>query len=128
MRFEFGNAEEKSAVNADGMPNGWFVGSRRFIEDGSLRQNEQCEIKWSVHPQGFDSGIKPCAAGWGISVLVSGDFRIAIRESPHSDWHECRLSRPGDYFISLGGHSHRYRAEADCVLVTFRRTPPTNCD
>lgn len=125
MRFEFGNASEKSAINADGVPNGWFVGSRRFIGDGSLRQNEDCEIKWSVHPQGFDSGIKPCAAGWGISVLVSGNFSIAIRESPDSDWHECQLNCQGDFFISEGGHSHRYRADTDCVLVTFRLTPLT---
>jgi hypothetical protein len=125
MQFEFGNASEKSAISADGIPNGWFVGSRRFIEDFCLRQNEHCEIKWSVHPKGFDSGIKPCASGWGISILVSGDFWIAVRDQPDSDWQECRLSRPGDFLISHGGDLHRYRAEADSVLVTFRLTLPS---
>ncbi len=122
VRFETGNAFEKSAINADGTRNGWFVGSRRFIEGSELRQNEQCEIKWSTHPAGYDSGVKPCASGWGISILLSGDLRIAFRDFPDSDWQESRLSSPGDFIISQGGDSHWYRADADCVLVTFRLT------
>ncbi len=73
VRFETGNAFEKSAINADGTRNGWFVGSRRFIEGSELRQNEQCEIKWSTHPAGYDSGSN--------HALVVGGYRYSCLET-----------------------------------------------
>jgi len=124
MNVEFGNAAECSAVNQDGTPNGWFVGSSRFIHQRSLRQCEIMEMKWSVHPRGYDSGIKPCATGLGISVLIEGRFWFAIRESSTAPWQEFRLEKRGDFVVSHGGSEHHYRAIDDCTLLTVRLTLP----
>src|SRR5688572_26648346 len=113
MKVEIGSAIEQSALNPDGTPNGWFVGSRRFIHENSLRQCENMEIKWSLHPNGFYSGIKPCAVGLGISVLIDGIFVLGIREAADQPWQEFRLDKRGDFILSLGGNAHYYRAEDD---------------
>lgn len=123
MKVEVGNAAESSALNSDGTPNGWFVGSSRFIRQHGLRQCEVMEMKWATHSEGFDSGPKPCAAGLGISVLIEGRFLIAFREH-NEPWQEHLLSNRGDFVISLGGSEHYYRALTDCTLLTVRLTLP----
>lgn len=126
MRIEVGNAWEKSATNPDGQKNGWFMGSSRFIKEASLRQCEDLELKWSVHPKGFDSGAKSCAPDVGISILVEGHFLIGFRNGPNEAWQEYRLENRGDFLISHGGSQHRYRAIEDCTLLTIRLTRAGN--
>lgn len=124
MKVEVGNATKCSALNPDGTPNGWFLGSSRFIREPSLRQCDAIEMKWSIHPKGYDSGVKPCASGLGISILIEGRFWFAIRENDDGAWQEFSLEHLGDFLISRGGSEHRYRAVEDCTLLTVRLTPP----
>ncbi len=122
MQIDSGNALLDSTLSETGEPTGWFVGSQRFIKKMGLCQNELMEIKWSTHPQGFDSGVKPCALGPGISVLISGIFLIAFRGSSSEEWSEYRMANQGDYVMTHGIGEHYYVAIEDSVLITVRLT------
>lgn len=124
LLVETGNASECSALGPDGKPNGWFMGSRRFIAGQTLRANEIVELKWSHHARGFEAGIKPCSPYLGISLLIEGRFQISFRESPEGEWRDYTLERRGDFLISHGGLDHISRALEDSVLLTVRLSVP----
>lgn len=123
LRVEQGNAWEVSAKNADGMPNGWFMGSKKFIPDGTLRQSEDVELKWSVIPKGTKSAPRKCSPFKGITILLSGHFTIQFRDQAGDSWTGYEMTQPGDFIISHGGLEHFDFANEDSVLLTVRITP-----
>ena len=64
----------------DGAANqGWLLG--HFMPKGELLHSTDVEVKWGVHPEGQPrpDGWAPTSDTVGLSVLVSGEFRIAFR-------------------------------------------------
>ena len=120
LRIESGNAWQKSAMSPNGMKNGWFFGSSRFINDDSLRQCEDMEIKWSIHHKGWDSGIKPCSPFLGMSILIQGKFSILFRETEADNWQEHWMITQGDFIVSKGGVQHISKAHEDSIILTVR--------
>ena len=124
LKVESGNAWSNSVIGSDGLPNGWFMGSSRFIKGDTLRANEIFELKWSQFPKGFDAGIKPCSPFMGISILISGRFEISFRDSADEPWRVYFMEKQGDFIISHGGLEHISRAIEDSVLLTVRLSIP----
>ena len=124
LKVESGNAWSNSVIGSDGLPNGWFMGSNRFIKGDTLLANEIVELKWSHFHKGFDAGIKPCSPFMGISILIEGRFQISFRDSPSETWKEYYMEKQGDFIISHGGFEHISRALEDSVLLTVRLSVP----
>ena len=124
LQVEAGNSWDNSAIGQDGLPNGWFMGSSRFIKGETLRANDIVELKWSQFAKGFDAGIKPCSPFRGISILIEGRFQILFRDSPDEPWREYNMEKCGDFIISHGGLDHISRALEDSVLLTVRLSIP----
>ena len=120
LKVEVGNAWSSSAIGIDGLPNGWFMGSHRFIRGDTLRASEIVELKWTPVPKGFDAGIKPCSEFMGISILIQGHFQILFRDAADQPWQEYEMVKQGDFIISHGGLEHISRAIEDSVLLTVR--------
>lgn len=124
LKVESGNALNDSVVGVDGLPNGWFMGSGRFITGDTIRANDVVELKWTKVPKGFDAGIKPCSPFMGISILIEGHFKILFRDAPDEPWRDFEMRECGDFIISHGGLEHISMAVADSILLTVRLSVP----
>ena len=113
--WRHGNAGEPSSHR------GWLVG--HFIDEADdLRHSKDVEVKWGVHQAGEER--TDWSAGRHertILILMSGRWRLELAPAPAR--HEPTtlvLDKPGDYVIWDKGVDHRWRAEADSVLITVR--------
>ncbi len=100
---------------ADGAGHrGWFVG--HFVEAlAGPRRATAVEVKWGVHPAGeTHAAWVRNATATTLSVLVRGRFRITFPDG------DRLLQREGDYALWAPGVPHRWRAEADSVVLSVR--------
>lgn len=105
-----GNAADESSDY-----RGWIVGHFIAPENGAVRQTNNLEIKWGIHPAGEKR--KEWTEGEERStlvILVSGTFRVDLSVG------SVTLSRQGDYLTWGPGIEHSWQAEADSVVITVR--------
>ena len=93
--------------------HGWLLG--HFKPPGDVRQSDDMEIKWSVHPEGDER------ADWvrgerrtALLVLISGRFRVEL------PGRSVLLAEQGDYVVWGPGVDHSWRAEQESVVITVR--------
>jgi len=100
---------------------GWLVG--HFIEDPTdPHYSKDVEIKWGVHQAG-EERTEWSAGGHDrtILMLVSGRWRLELASSEqHATPTPVTLETQGDYVLWEKGLDHRWRAEADSVVITVR--------
>lgn len=114
MRIETGNA------GSDGCRvsrHGWFGG--HFMENRSVLQSCDVEIKWGVHAAGNSKDrfvVNRYART--VSVLVRGRSRLFFRQGKSR--REVVLEREGDYVAWDAGLPHRWIADQDSVVLTVR--------
>ena len=111
---------------SDDQDSGWFVGQFVSPEYG-LRQSDDIEIKWGVHPAG---DVRP--NGWSlnrtsttIAILLEGRFVTLFRGTGWEQ--EVKLERKGDYVIFKAGVEHSWYSEVDSLVLTIR-TPSLQDD
>src|SRR5215207_8619591 len=105
---------------------GWFVGdlprwAATHTAGGEspgafgLRSTTALEVKWGVHPEGQPrpEGWAPTSDTVGLSVLVSGEFRIVFRSHAEGEESDVVLRAPGDYVIWGPDAEHTWNAIAD---------------
>jgi hypothetical protein len=131
MNLEFGNAWERSTVNAKGDKTGWFVGRFPEIKAGGytgLRVSSDAEVKWFEHPKGQESGARSISTGLSLSILIEGLFALWFCEpdengQPDGNWQRYLLKYKGDYLIWGAGLFHRWQALESSVVLSVRPTP-----
>ena len=100
---------------------GWLVG--HFIKDlTDPHYSKDVEIKWGVHPAG-DERVEWSAGRHDrtILILVSGRWHLELASSDQHDTPTTvTLDMQGDYVLWEKGIDHRWRAEADSVVITVR--------
>ncbi len=105
----FGNA----AADGDRY-RGWLLG--HFVEPvGDPRRTDHVSVKWGGHPAGeARTAWAVSAEATTLAVLVRGRFRVTFPSA------EYLLAREGDYVLWPPGTPHRWRAEADSIVLTVR--------
>jgi hypothetical protein len=110
-----GNAAQRSDRR------GWLVG--HFIDDPmDPHYSKDVEIKWGVHPAG-DERTEWSAGRHDrtILILVSGSWRMELASADQRDAPTTvTLDTQGDYVLWEKDIDHRWRAEADSVVITVR--------
>jgi hypothetical protein len=113
---------------------GWFVGDlprwaaangvagAESIAAAGLRSTHVLEVKWGVHPRGQPrpEGWAPTSTTIGLSVLVSGEFRIVFRSHPADEETDVVLRTPGDYVLWGPDAEHTWIAVEDSIILTVR--------
>lgn len=116
--FHSGNAA------ADGHDrSGWFVGYFMGALGDHVAHTGMVEVKWGMHPAHAvrEQGWKTRETTTTLCVLVSGSFRIALREeSPGSPTHEVLLADQGDYVMWGPRVDHSWTADEASVVLTVR--------
>jgi hypothetical protein len=100
---------------------GWMIG--HFVDDTSdLHHSKDVEVKWGVHPAGDErADWAPGVHDRTILILVSGRWRLELAATgDHKNPESITLDTPGDYVIWDEGIEHRWRAQADSVMITVR--------
>jgi hypothetical protein len=103
-----------------GARRGWIVG--HFVDDaGNLHHSKDVEVKWGVHPAGDErTEWAPGIHDRTLLILVSGRWRLELAPEEHEPTETILLDTPGDYVVWEQGINHRWRAEADSVMITVR--------
>ena len=94
---------------------GWSLG--RFIEQESLRNTQDLEIKWMNHPKGEKYNIsKANITSRSLGVLISGKIKFFFPDEKQ----EVILENQGDYVIWDRNVYHHVEFLEDTTFLTVR--------
>src|SRR5262245_31954253 len=100
--------------------NGWIIG---HMAEGVMRSSD-FGVKWKTHPVGVAGG-----GSWStclhpntvtLAVLVSGHFRIHLREHENGEESVIDLTECGDYVLFQSPAQHWSEAIMESTFLTIR--------